>query len=291
MNIMGNNLAGIFNKLDSFKQTIQKFAPGVFFAQETKSRRKNQVKINDYVMFEHIRKDKGGGGLLTAVHKNLHPVSVSDESDVEILVVQGSINNKKVRFINGYGPQEKEIDENRMKFFNKLDFEVKRSHVAGDMICIQMDANSKLGADNVPGDPDEQSKNGKVLEKVIIDNDLIVANGTKLCSGIITRYRKTKQREEKSVIDFFIVCQRFFNLIKSMLIDEKRIYTITKYNDKNGNKNVKQSDHNLMMLNIDSNWRTSIDEKKERIEIYNYKNKEDFEQFKNETENNPELRD
>ena len=199
MNIMGNNLAGIFNKLDSFKQTIQKFAPGVFFAQETKSRRKNQVKINDYVMFEHIRKDKGGGGLLTAVHKNLHPVSVSDESDVEILVVQGSINNKKVRFINGYGPQEKEIDENRMKFFNKLDFEVKRSHVAGDMICIQMDANSKLGAD-------EQSKNGKVLEKVIIDNDLIVANGTKLCSGIITRYRKTKQREEKSVINRLRYC-------------------------------------------------------------------------------------
>ena len=76
-----------------------------------------------------------------------------------------------------------------------------------------------------------------------------------------------------------------------MLIDEKCIYTITKYNDKNGNKNVKQSDHNLMMLNIDSNWRTSVDEKKERIEIYNYKNKEDFEQFKIETENNPELRD
>ena len=49
------------------------------------------------MMFEHIRQHKGGGGLLTAVHKNLKPVSVGEETDVEILVVQGVINNTKVR--------------------------------------------------------------------------------------------------------------------------------------------------------------------------------------------------
>ena len=36
-------------------------------------------------------------------------------------------------------------------------------------------------------------------------------------------------------------------------------------------------------------WKTLIKEKSERIEIYNYKNKEDFENFRRLTETNEEL--
>ena len=63
-----------------------------------------------------------GGGLLTAVHKTLKPVSVNDN---EILVVQGIVNDSKIRFINGYGPQENYNEERRGKFFSRLDLEVK----------------------------------------------------------------------------------------------------------------------------------------------------------------------
>ena len=41
MNIMGNNAAGILNKLDSFKENVRKFSPGVYFFQETKSKIKS----------------------------------------------------------------------------------------------------------------------------------------------------------------------------------------------------------------------------------------------------------
>ena len=51
--------------------------------------------MDDYVVFEFLRKDKGGGGLLTAVHKNLQPVSVSDDTDTEVLGVECKINDKK----------------------------------------------------------------------------------------------------------------------------------------------------------------------------------------------------
>ena len=60
MYIIGNNAAGILNKVESFKQNIQTFSPGVYFLQETKSRRKGQIKLENYVVFEYIRKDKGG---------------------------------------------------------------------------------------------------------------------------------------------------------------------------------------------------------------------------------------
>ena len=46
----------------------------------------------------------------------------------------------------------------------------------------------------------------------------------------------------------------------------------------------------MMSLLIQSNWNTLVQDKSERIEIYNYKNQEDFETFKNETENNVDLR-
>ena len=47
----------------------------------------------------------------------------------------------------------------------------------------------------------------------------------------------------------------------------------------------------MMFLKININWRTSVDEKCDRVEIYNYRNKEDFEMFRNETEDNSELRE
>ena len=47
---------------------------------------------------------------------------------------------------------------------------------------MELDANSKLGSKHIPGDPKEQSSNGKLLEKVVEDNELVVVNGTyKVC--------------------------------------------------------------------------------------------------------------
>ena len=145
MYILGNNAAGLLNKLESFYRNIENFKPGVYFIQESKCKRKNKVKHDEYIMFELIRKHNAGGGLLTAVHKNLSPVSVSEDTDDEVLVVQGNVGNYKVRFINGYGPQEGPLDTN-ISFFNRLDYEVRNSKLTGTLICMELDANSKLGS-------------------------------------------------------------------------------------------------------------------------------------------------
>ena len=109
MHIVGSNAAGLLNKKESFLRNLSLFNPGVYFVQESKVPRKGKVKHSDYVMFERIRSNGGGGGLLTAVHKNLNPVSIGNDTEEEVLVVQADILDKKVRFINAYGPQEDEI--------------------------------------------------------------------------------------------------------------------------------------------------------------------------------------
>ena len=186
MNILGSNAAGLLNKKESFLRNITVFHPSVYFIQESKVPRKGKVKHSDYVIFERIRKVGTGGGLLTAVHKNLNPVSVGDECEEEVLVVQADILDKKVRFINAYGPQEDELEKSKA-FLSKLDEEIKSAKVSGSLICMEMDANSKLGASIIPGDPKPQSKNGRLLMNIVNENGLIVVNGSDLCSGVITR--------------------------------------------------------------------------------------------------------
>ena len=236
MNILGSNSAGLLNKKESFFRNISLFDPSVYFIQESKVPRKGKVKHSDYVIFERVRKIGGGGGLLTAVHKNLNPVSVGDECEEEVLVVQADILDKKVRFINAYGPQEDEVDKSKA-FLSKLDEEIKSAKVSGSMICIEMDANSKLGPDIIPGDPEPQSRNGKSLMNLVEENGLIVVNGTDLCKGVITRYRKTTIKTEESVLDFFIVCEKFFTYNTSMLVDEARKFPLTKFCTKTSERN------------------------------------------------------
>ena len=153
-----------------------------------------------------------------------------------------------------------------------------------------MDANSKLGYQFIPNDPHLQSKNGKRLGELISQNDLIVVNGTNLCQGLITRFRITTVATERSVIDFFIVCREFFAMIFSLKIDEDRVFTLTKFSSKTGNKNSKESDHNALELKLNVKWQTQSLEKEERIEILNYKNQENFSLFKEKTEDNDNLK-
>ena len=287
MCILGTNAAGILNKTDSFKRNISNFNPGVFFIQESKVPRKGKIKLSDYVIFERVRKVCGGGGLLTAVHKNLNPVSVGDDSEEEVLVVEAQLLDKKVRFINAYGPQEDEV-ENSKSFFAKLDEVVKSAKIAGTLICIELDANSKLGPAVIPGDPKSQSKNGKLLLEVLKENSLTVVNGTDLCTGVITRIRKTTVRTEESVIDFFIVCEKFLALVTKMIIDEERKFVLTKFSTKNGEKSIKLSDHNLLILELDLKW-SSLEETDQRQEIFNFKDEENFHKFEMLTESNDDL--
>ena len=45
--------------------------------------------------------------------------------------------------------------------------EIVKAELAGKSILIELDANSKLGNDIIPGDPHSQSENGKLLAGII----------------------------------------------------------------------------------------------------------------------------
>ena len=145
MSIFGSNAAGLLSKQESLLHIVENLKPAVIMIQETKMKRKNKVKIDNYITFEHVRSDRNGGGLLIAIHSNLNPVGMGSEDENEVLVVEADTGGLRTRFINAYGPQESEDEEKKLFFFSKLDTEVKSAKTAGKLICLELDANSKLG--------------------------------------------------------------------------------------------------------------------------------------------------
>ena len=105
-----------------------------------------------------------------------------------------------------------------------------------------MDANAKLGAEYVKGDPHPLSKNGEFLKSIIENNNLVVCNGLTNCEGLYTRERQTVNGFERSVIDYIIICQDLYLYYESMKIDSNN--ALSYYKQKKKEVKISKSDHN-----------------------------------------------
>ena len=72
--------------------------------------------------------------------------------DFELLVVEIKAATKEIRVVTGYGPQECWPVVGRIPFFNALEEEITKAELAGKSVIIEMDANSKLGANIIKSD-------------------------------------------------------------------------------------------------------------------------------------------
>ena len=68
--LIGNNANGILGKKESFLNLIKNEKPHCFMLQETKLRRKGQLKVDGYQIFDTVRDNKGGGGLAIGIQNS-----------------------------------------------------------------------------------------------------------------------------------------------------------------------------------------------------------------------------
>ena len=230
LNILSTNAAGLINKAEDLKNKIKLFNSGIFAIQETHFRKKGRFRIQNYCVFESIRKNKEKGGSMLGVHVGLNPVLIQEYNDTfELIVVEVKVANKEVRVITGYGPQENLDLQERTAFYTSLEEEISAVEIQGRTVIIAMDANAKLGPELVPGDPYEKSPNGSLLSGIVERHALCVVNGmVEKRDGIITRAKNTTIGLKQSVIDFVIVSNDLVEHIMSIHVDEKRIHVLTK---------------------------------------------------------------
>ena len=280
--IFSTNAAGMKKKVQSLKNEVKNSNAAVFTIQESHYNKKGKLKVENFEIFEAIRKKQGGGSIIGA-HKALNPILISEYSeDFELIVIEIKIRNKEIRIMTGYGPQETWSEEERLPFFLALEQEIIKAELQGKSMFIEMDSNSKLGPQLIPNDPHGQSGNGKVLAAIINRHGLVVANGlVDKCEGVITRRRITKDSTEESIIDHVIITEDMENDMASLIIDEDRNYGLTNISKTKKGVKTSLSDHNPLISNFEIKWCRKT--KSPRVEMFNLKDKTCQEKFKNMT--------
>jgi hypothetical protein len=119
------------------------------------------------------------------------------------------------------------------------------------------------------------------------NQNLHILNTNPLCTGVTTRHRKTVSGEEKSVIDFILVCDGLKAHFEYMVIDEDRIHVLKKYCTRKGIRNEIESDHNVQYAKFNLKYQEIRCRTKR--EIFNFKNTECQQKFYEVTQNTHKL--
>ena len=270
---IGNNVAGATSKWATVKRLIRVKSPSILSLQETKFRISGRHKLDGYVTYEHLRKEKtAGGGILLAVLQELKPALVRDGGEnVEALTVEIKMKQMQVICSTAYGPQENDSKHKKDLFWQYIEEDILRAQIEGKGYILQGDLNAWLGNKIIPNDPRPQNSNGKIMADMLKRNHLTVVNGLQLCKGLFTRIQNRKGTYEKSIIDFFVVSEQILPHITSMEIDEKKINIISNYTQVRRGGKVVDSDHVPLEMNLDLKV---IPTRPTRSIVYNFKNEQ-----------------
>ena len=286
--LIGTNAAGINAKKESFYSLINRFKPSAITVQESKMNKPGMIKIPGYQVFEKVRKNRKGGGILTAAVDDIKPILVSNGEDGnEILTIQVEIGSKKLRIINAYGPQEDDENQRILGFWQNLEAEVMNSKDNDCLTLVEMDANAKVGMEVIKNDPHSTTNNGKFLLDLVSRQNMFIGNAEELCTGTITRERKVEKNTEKSVIDYILMCDKMQKFLTEMVIDEERIHVLHRYLKTKSGRKMITSDHNIMFSRFSIEF--SKQSRKVREEFFKFKCVESQKLFYEETSSSATL--
>ena len=127
-----------------------------------------------------------------------------------------------IRLILAYGPQENTSKDEKDKFYDDLNIEVERGKLCEEQTLIVGDLNAKLEHPIIKNDVYDISTNGQLLKEVMDEHGLCVANSLNKCTGTWTRTRNSKNKFEKSVIDYVIMSKELEENLINMHIDEEK---------------------------------------------------------------------
>ena len=190
--------------------------------------------------------------------------------DLDILVVQIEIQGINIRIINAHGPQEDDEAVKVKLFWEAIETEMICAKEEDCHVLIQLDANAKVGNGVIPNDPHPASNNGKIMLDMVQRQGFFIANQSLNCKGTITRERSlVNNKIEKSVIDYYILCERMNNYFEEMFIDEKRDFVLQHTLKKKTDKDYIKSDHNVLFCSFSLEF--SLQKAKTRKQFFNFK--------------------
>ena len=228
------NVRGFKGKSSSVIEQLSSEKPHFYLLTETMLTTDTDIQIQGYTFFGKARNGKGGGGVAALVRNDIKNLVIPHITDRDIELIWVSYKRKKCApiFIGCYyGKQESRCSKEEINIeMSKLSEEIEEFKKEGE-ILIFMDGNAKIGLLG-----EEISRNGKLLEEVMTNQNLSFLNRNEKCIGKITR-QNTKNKDEISAIDFVVASDKIEKSLISMEIDEEGIHKI---------KGKRETDHNTI---------------------------------------------
>ena len=98
--MLNTNAADLKHKDEDLKNKVRVMNASIFAIQETHFQKKGKFKLNQFHIFEAIRKSKQKGGSMLGVHVDLEPVLVKEYSDTfELIIVEIAAGRRRLRLI------------------------------------------------------------------------------------------------------------------------------------------------------------------------------------------------
>ena len=102
-----------------------------------------QIKLDGFYTYEHIRSNKGGGGVALSARKELKPAFLNDGGeDVEAVTVDIHLKAMTISVTSAYGPQESDNIEKKNAFWQYLSNEASKVKSYGKGFILQGDLNA-----------------------------------------------------------------------------------------------------------------------------------------------------
>ncbi len=209
---------------------------------ETHLKGKEKINIRGYKWTGSNREKTTGGGVGILIRNDIAP-KITEELDVEQNISLESqwikLDTKPKPLYIGcfYGPQENKNLEQVKETYSSLGIQIRQLQSRGEVILMG-DFNAKIEINNEKAQQ-TQSRNGKLLQKLMDEHDLTALNKNPE-DGIWTRVNRNKI-EEKSIIDYILASQDIRKYMGATLVDEIGNLRI-------GGKN--QTDHNTITTDI-----------------------------------------
>ena len=246
------NIRGLKSKVTTLHNIIDELQPTIFCITETHLMEKEEIEIEGYKIFDNNR-DQDGGGVMIGVQNQLKDIvtMVEKHKGVEesLWIV---IDNKQVAIRLGviYAPQESRTSKERYKeMYQNIEEQILIAKEKNQKLLMMGDFNCKIGK-VIEGNTDEVSLSGRLFNKMIAKNKLLVLNGWENCKGIWTR----EEGGSRNVLDYIVIDQEDAKAVMEMTIDEKNEVAPTTV------ENV-TSDHHVIMATL--NWLVEVQQEKQ----------------------------
>ena len=248
---MYNNINGYLTKKDSLSKIVESVNPDILALCETKKASLTKKdELSEYSILEKNLK-LGKEGLMVGVKKGSF-LSIREITDTElksVMTVKIEYPHVNLRVIVAHAPQETDNHEERKEFFEEMLVQVERGITSGDATLVLADFNARITHNKssvVPENvvPENDSPNGKLLCDLIQKNNLKVGNFDNTCHGKWTRIQACKNGETKrSALDYVLLTEEVQKSLKSIVIDEQKIYCPYGVKKENGVQRIVFSDH------------------------------------------------